>query len=210
MIRVMIADDHELIRDGLKWLINKHPDMDIVCEASTSRDIIPQLKRHDVDVLLLDITMPGGAFLDTMSRISVETPRVKVLVQSVHPEEQYALRALDAGAKGYLNKQHSSDNLASAIQQVHNGGKYITTALAELLVEERNRDGLKPAHTRLTSREYEILCLLGSGKRIADIAADLSLSPKTVSTHQANILKKMKFRGVGDLIRYTLEYKLVL
>ena len=206
MIRVMIADDHSLIREGLNWVISQNPDIEIVCEAASGTEIMPLLKKNDVDILVLDISMPGSNFLDTMRRIQTKLSDIKVLVLSTHPEESYALRAIDAGAKGYLTKRHSSEELAKAIRHIYNGKKYITKSLAELLLKERDTDHSKLPHEKLTNREYEILCMLGSGKRIKDIATDLSLSPKTVSAHRSHILKKLNLKTTGSLIRYAIEH----
>jgi DNA-binding NarL/FixJ family response regulator len=206
MIRVMIADDHSLIREGLNWVISQNPDIEIVCEAASGTEIMPLLKKNDVDILVLDISMPGSNFLDMMHRIYAELPDVKVLVLSTHPEENYALRAIDAGAKGYLTKRHSSEELAKAIRHIYRGDRYITKSLAELLLKERDTDHSKLPHEKLTNREYEILCMLGSGKQIKDIATDLSLSPKTVSAHRSNMLEKLNLKTTGDLIRYAVEH----
>lgn len=206
MIRIMIADDHALVREGLTWVIGQNPDIEIVCEATNGMEIMPLLRKNDVDILLLDITMPGGKFLDTMKRICAELPDIKVLVLSAHPEESYALRAIDAGAKGYLNKAHSSEELAEAIRRIYNGSKYITNSVADILLQERDKDHSKPTHETLTNREYEILCMLGSGKRFKDIATLLSLSPKTVSAHRTHILGKLNLKTTGELIRYAVEH----
>jgi DNA-binding NarL/FixJ family response regulator len=206
MIRVMIADDHSLIREGLNWVISQSTDIEIVCEAASGTEIMPLLKKNDVDILVLDISMPGSNFLDTMRRIQTELSDIKVLVLSTHPEESYALRSIDAGAKGYLTKRHSSEELAKAIRHIYNGKKYITTSLAELLLKERDTDHSKLPHEKLTNREYEILCMLGSGKQIKDIATDISLSPKTVSAHRSHILKKLNLKTTGSLIRYAIEH----
>ena len=206
MIRVMIADDHSLIREGLNWVISRNPDIEIVCEAASGTEIMPLLKKNDVDILVLDISMPGSNFLDTMRRIQTELSDIKVLVLSTHPEESYALRAIDAGAKGYLTKRHSSEELAKAIRHIYRGNRYITQTLAELLLKERDTDHTKLPHEKLTNREYEILCMLGSGKRLKDIATVLSLSPKTVSAHRSHILEKLNLKTTGDLIRYAIEH----
>jgi DNA-binding NarL/FixJ family response regulator len=208
MIRVMIADDHSLIREGLNWVISQSTDIEIVCEAASGTEIMPQLRKNDVDVLLLDISMPGSNFLDTMHRIYAELPDVKVLVLSTHPEESYALRSIDAGAKGYLTKRHSSEELAKAIRHIYRGNRYITKTLAELLLKERDTDHTKLPHEKLTNREYEILCMLGSGKRLKDIATELSLSPKTISAHRSHILEKLNLKTTGELIRYAIEHRI--
>ena len=208
MIRLAIADDHPVVREGLKHLVSDSPNMQIVCEAANGREVIPMLRENQVDILLLDISMPGGKFLDTLQRIHTEKPGVKVLVLSVHPEESYALRAHKAGARGYLTKDHTPEELVAAIHRIHHGGKYISASLAEQLLYENIEVTGETLHERLSNREYEILCMLGSGKRPKDIADDLSISPKTVSAHRKHILEKLKLRSTSELIRYAMEHGL--
>ena len=208
MIRLAIADDHPVVREGLKRLISNNPDMQIVCEAVNSREIAPMLKENQVDILLLDISMPGGKFLDTLQRIRTRTPGVKVLVLSVHPEEKYALRTLKAGGCGYLTKDRSPEELVTAIRRIYQGGKYISASLAEHLLNENIRGAAETPLERLSNREYEILCMLGSGKRPNEIADELSISPKTVSAHRKHILQKLKLESTSELIRYTIEHEL--
>ena len=208
MIRLAIADDHPVVREGLKRLISDSPDMQIVCEAVNGWEVVPMLKENQIDILLLDISMPGGKFLDTLQRIRTETLGVKVLVLSVHPEESYAFRAHKAGAYGYLTKDQSPEELTAAIRRIYRGRKYISAALAEQLLNENIEGAVETPHKRLSNREYEILCMLGAGKRPKDIADDLSLSPKTVSAHRKNILQKLKLESTSELIRYAMEHGL--
>ena len=208
MIRLAIADDHPVIREGLKRLISNSPDMQVVCEAVNSREIVPMLKENQVDILLLDISMPGGKFFDTLQRIRIRTPGVKVLVLSVHPEEKYALRTLKAGGCGYLTKDRSLEELVAAIRRIYQGGKYISASLAEYLLNENIGGTAETPLERLSNREYEILCMLGSGKRPRDIADELSLSPKTVNDHRKHILQKLKLESTSELIRYAIEHGL--
>ena len=209
MINLAIADDHPVVREGLKRLVTETPGIEVVCEAADSREIAPMLKENQVDILLLDISMPGGRFLDTLQRIRTATPAVKVLVLSIHPEGQYALRAHKAGAWGYLSKDRSGEELVKAVQQIHQGRRYISVALAELLLDQNMDGATETALERLSNREYEILCMLGSGMRPKDIATELSLSPKTVSAHRKNILQKLALESTPELIRYAIEQGLV-
>jgi len=205
MIRLAIADDHPVVREGLKRLISSCNDMQIVGEAAHSSEIIPLLEQNDIDILLLDISMPGGTFLETLKRVRNQFPDIKILVLSVHPEENYALRAYKAGASGYLTKEHSPEELADAIHRINRGERYISSYLAEQLLNNDAKKDIEHSHEKLSNREYEILCMIGSGKRLTDIADDLSLSPKTISAHRSHILKKLKLNSTSELIRYALE-----
>lgn len=206
MIRLAIADDHPVVREGLKQLVNGYQDMQIIAEAVNGTEILPLLRQHEVDILLLDISMPGGKFLDTMQRIRDEMPETKILVLSVHPEENYALRAYKAGASGYLTKEHSPEELADAIRRIYRGEKYISSFLAEELLKDHGQRNAELPHERLSNREYEILCMIGAGKRLKDIAAELFLSPKTVSAHRSHILEKLNLKTTSELVRYVLEH----
>jgi len=206
MIRLVIADDHPVVREGLKRLVSENGDMTIVAEAVDATQVLQQLRTTEADVLLLDISMPGGNFLETMRSLRAEFPHVRVLVLSVHPEEIYAIRAFKAGAFGYLTKGHSREELAEAIRAVYHGRKYITTFLADHLLQYHNPAGKASAHEKLTNREHQILALLGAGMRLKDIADELSLSPKTVSAHRSKLLEKLNLKTTGELIRYALEH----
>lgn len=192
MIKAMIADDHKMFREVLSVLFSQLPDMKIACEATNGNEIITQLKQHDVDIVLLDITLPGNEFLTTMHRIDTEVPCTKVLVLTVHSEEVYALRALKAGARGFLTKQCSAENLADAIRQIHTEGTHITKTLAKLLLENQDNGDLRPVRQRLTVSENKTLHLLVNGEQVSDIANQLSLSPETVHAHKAGILRKIR------------------
>jgi len=159
-----------------------------------------------IDVVLLDVSMPGPGFLETLKRIKTERPDVKVLVLSVHPEDQYAVHALRAGASGYLTKDHSATELSEAIRKVHEGRRHLTEALQDRLAE--SLDGDKPLHELLSSREFQVFCMIGSGKSVTDIAEELELSPKTVSTYRARILDKTKLPGNAAVIRYAIQHGL--
>jgi len=209
MIKVLIADDHPIVREGLKRILNDCPDMRIVGEAGDGRETIKRALDTEADVLLLDISMPGPGFLETLGRVRSERPALRVLVLSVQPEENYAVRALAAGAAGYLTKERSPGELAQAIRRVRNGRKYVTASLAEALADRIGTGGERAPHERLSNREYEIFCRLGTGKSVTAIAAEMTLSAKTVSTYRARILDKMGLASNAEIIRYALEHSLV-
>ncbi len=210
MIRLLIADDHPVVRQGLRRIVDDCPDMTVIGELQDGDQVLAILQTSDADVLLLDISMPGLGFLELMKRIRRAWPRLKVLVLSVHPEDQYAVRALRAGAVGYLTKSHSPEELAEAIRHIYRGGRYVTPTLAEKLAFELHPEADRAAHESLSDREYQVLCLVGAGRSLKEIAAELAVSPKTVSTYRARILKKTQLGSTAGLIRYAVEHKLVL
>ena len=205
MIQLIIADDHPIVREGLKRIITEYSDMHLVSEVADGNEVLAQCREHDVDVLLLDISMPGPGFLNTLQRIGEVHPDVRVLVLSTHPEDQYAVRALKAGAAGYLTKNHTPEELADAIRHVYNGRKYVSPIVAEELVSQLNSGKELQLYKNLSDREYQILCMMGSGKQLNKIASSLSLSPKTISTYRNRILDKLKLKTTGELIRYAVE-----
>ena len=210
MIRLLIADDHPIVREGLKRIIAECPDMELVGEAMDGDQALEQTAAAaGVDVLLLDVSMPGPGFLETMRRLRKEHPDVRVLVLSVHSEDQYAVRALRLGASGYGTKDHSPDELAGAIRRAFRGGKYVTDSLAERLAFELETDRDMLPHALLSDREYQVLCKLGSGTSVKETAVELGLSPKTVSTYRTRVLAKMNLKTNAELIRYVLRHGLV-
>lgn len=209
MIRLLIADDHPIVREGLKRIVAECPDMKLVGEAVDGDETLAQCAAHKPDVLLLDVSMPGPGFLETMRGLKKEHPGVRVLVLSVHSEDQYAVRALRLGASGYLTKDHSPTELAGAIRRAYRGGKYVTDSLAERLAFELEADRDLSPHAMLSDREYQVLCKLGSGTSVKETAAELGLSPKTVSTYRTRVLAKMKLKTNAELIRYVLRHGLV-
>jgi Response regulator containing a CheY-like receiver domain and an HTH DNA-binding domain len=204
-IRLLIADDHAIIREGLKLIIEAHPDMHIVGEARNGDEVLSQIKTNIIDVLLLDISMPGLEFLSIMQYLKEAYPGIKILVLSVHPEEHYAVRVLRAGARGYIEKSHSMEELLKAIRLISKGHTYITPRLAEKLLLKVNPDTAQPVHDKLSDREFQIFLLISAGNTVKDIASLLSLNPKTVSTYRARILEKMGFKNNSELIRYSIE-----
>lgn len=208
MIGLLIADDHAIVREGLKRIAADCGDINVVDEAADAKEVLDKIGRDDVDVLLLDVSMPGPGFIETMRRIRSKHPKLPVLVLSVHPEEQYAIRTLKAGASGYLTKDYSPQELTKAIRQVHSGRKYVTSVLAEKLANELDSDGEKPPHEVLSERELQVFVKLGSGKSISEIAESLHLSPKTVSTYRTRIMEKMHFKNNAEIIRYAVNHSL--
>jgi len=205
VIRIVIADDHPIVRAGFRQLVAEDPQLRVVAEAGDTAELLTVLAAHDADVVLLDISMPGIAFLELVQRIRATRPHARILVVSMHPEDQVAVRAIEAGADGYVMKTQSADELVGAIRKVHAGGKHVGPALAERLAAElaARRDGR--ARRDLSAREREILMLLGSGKSLKEIGARLTLSPKTVSTYRSRILTKLALKTNADLVRYVIE-----
>ncbi len=208
MIRVLIADDHPVVREGLKRIVADCSDMQVVGEADNGDAVVAQSRSAGADVLLLDISMPGPGFVETMRRLRKAPGGPRVLVLSVHPEDQFAVRAIRMGAVGYLTKDRSPEELAQAIRRVYGGGRYITASLAESLVFQLVTQA-EPPHAALSEREFQVLCKLGSGKSVRDVAGELGLSPKTVSTHRARIAKKLGLTKIVELVRYAIEHNLI-
>lgn len=208
MIQLMIADDHPVVREGLKRIVADQDDMTVVAEAISGDEVLEKIHDPQVQLLLLDISMPGPGFLETLKRVKTVRADMPVLVLSVHSEDQYALRALKAGASGYLSKDHSPEQLADAIRKVAGGGRFISSSLAEKLAFDlEGKD--EPLHRSLSDREYQFLVKLAGGSSLKEIAEELALSPKTVSTYRARVLEKMNLRTNAELIRYALDHDLV-
>jgi len=209
MIRLIIADDHTLVRKGLKQLILESPDISVVDEAKDGREVIKKLETSQYDMVLMDISLPGRSGLDVLKQIKEFKPDLPVLMLSMHPEEQYAVRSIRAGASGYLTKESAPAELLSAIHKVAAGGKYITSTLAEKLAVEIERKTDAVLHETLSDREYQILCMMASGKTVKEVAEILSLSVKTISTHRAHILQKMGMKNNAQLTHYAIKHGLV-
>lgn len=210
MIRILIADDHPLVRAGLRNVLKEESDMSIVAEASDAQELLDLVKRQKTDVVLLDISMPGRSGLDILQELKHDQPKLPVLVFSMHPEDRYALRALRGGAAGYMTKESPPAELVKAIRKVVGGGKYVSPPLAEKLafgLESGTID--RPLHESLSDREFQVMCMIASGKTISDIADELSLSISTVNTYRARILEKMHMNTNSDLTRYSLENRLI-
>lgn len=209
-IRILIADDHAIVREGLKQILADTKDMVVAGDAENGNDAIKLARRGDSDVLLLDISMPDKSGIEVLKQVKKESPRIAVLMLSMHREDQYAIRSLKAGASGYLNKQSAPAELVDAIRQVAAGRKYISPALAQELanqVGDENRE--TPPHETLSDREYQTLIMIASGKTVSDIAAELTLSVKTISMYRSRLLQKMKMRHNAELTHYAIKNHLV-
>lgn len=204
MIRVLLADDHNLVREGIKQLLSAAADIRVEAEAANGDEALARVKAIEFDVAVLDMSMPGLAGIDLIKRVKAERPKLRVLVLSMHGEHQYAARALKAGASGYLTKDAASAQLVGAIRKIAAGGMHITEAVAAQLVTGGATTDAPP-HTRLSDREFEVFRHLVSGKGVTEIADRLNLSVKTVSTHKTHVLQKMDMQGTAELVRYALE-----
>ena len=208
MIRVLIADDHPIVREGLRRIAADQPGITVVAEAADANQALARVGDTAIDVVLLDVSMPGPSFIEVLQTVRRDHPSIKVLVLSVHPEDQWAVRALRAGAAGYLTKDHSPEQLIEAIRRVCRGGKYVSPALAEKLAIGLEAGGVAAPHEALSDREYEVLRALGSGLSVKEVAERLKLSSKTVSTYRTRILEKMQVSGNADLVRYVRDHGL--
>lgn len=210
MIKVLIADDHAVVRSGLKQILDEtEGEIRVEGEATNGREVLEKIQAREWDVLVLDITMPGRSGLDILKDIRQIKPSLPVLILSMHAEEQFATRMLKAGASGYLNKESAPEELVKAIRKVQSGGKYVSATQAERMVAELTGDSNKQPHELLSDREYEILCLIASGKTATQIAKELSLSVKTVSTYRSRILEKMNLSTNAQLTHYAIKNGLV-
>jgi two-component system invasion response regulator UvrY len=205
MIRVLLVDDHSIVRDGLKRILAATTDLQVAGEAASGEAALALVKANDYDVAMLDMSMPGLSGIDLIKRLKLEKPKLRILVLSMHGEQQYAARALKAGAAGYLNKDSASDQLLSVLRKLAAGGVHIGDAAAASLLQS----GGKPAHEALSNREFEVLRLLVEGLGPTEIGERLHLSVKTVSTHKTRILEKLNVRSTAELVRYALENRLV-
>ena len=208
-IRIFIADDHPIVRQGLRRIVEADAGMVISGEADGAAALLAGLETSATDLVLLDVSMPGGLFLDTLRELRTRHPTIRVLALSVHPEDEWAVRALRAGASGYLTKDHSPDQLLDAIRRVYRGGKYVSPTLAEQLAKHLDAGGQRPPHELLSDREFEVMRRLGSGLTVSQIASELALSAKTVSTYRTRILEKMAVTTNADLVRYAAGYGLI-
>ena len=208
MLKILIADDHPIVRQGLKQIISEIPDMVVADEATDGWEVLSKIRNGNYDVVVLDITMPGKDGMDVLTQLKYEKPELPVLMVSMHPEEQFAIRALRAGASGYLTKESAPDELVTAIWKVSAGGRYVTPSLAEKLAFMVQKVEQLP-HETLSDREYQVMRLIASGKTITDIAQELSLSVKTISTYRTRILEKMRLENNAELIHYAIQNHLV-
>lgn len=209
MIKILIADDHAIVREGLKQIVAETSDMIVADEACTGHEVLDKVRDKQYDVVVLDISMPGGDGLNILKQIKKEMPQLSVLVLSIHPEEQYAVRVLKAGAAGYLTKESAPDELITAIRRVSTGRRYVSYSLAEKLALDLVRDKEKPLYETLSDREYQVMRLIASGKKVKEIAEELCLSVKTISTYRSRILEKMGMKSNAELMHYAIKEGLV-
>ena len=207
-IRVLIADDHAIVRQGLRQILSDTADLTVAGEAENGVQAVQLVRSGEWDVVLMDVSMPDRNGIDALKLIKKEFPRLPVLILSMYPEEQYAIRALKAGAAGYLTKQSAPELLVTAIRQVASGKKYVSPSLAEELANAIGDDSERPPHEKLSDREYQTLCMIASGKTPAEIAEALNLSVKTVSVYRARLLEKMNLRNNAELTHYGLKHGL--
>jgi DNA-binding NarL/FixJ family response regulator len=205
MIRVLIADDHNIVRDGLKRILAATPDLQVAAEASSGDEALAAVKANDYDVAMLDMSMPGLSGIDLIKRLKLEKPKLRILVLSMHGESQYAARALKAGAAGYLSKDSAAEVLLGALRKIAAGGVHVGDAAAASLLQA----GDKPPHESLSDREFEVMRLLVEGLGPTEIGERLHLSVKTVSTHKTRILEKLGLGSTAELVRYAMEHRLV-
>ncbi|MFP4526990.1 MAG: response regulator [Candidatus Kapaibacterium sp.] len=208
MIDIIIADDHAIVRRGLRQIVEETADMRVSAEAADGNELLEKLRSNPADVAILDITMPGKGGLETLMDMKSIWPSIPVLVLSVHPEEQYAMRVLKAGAAGYINKESAANELISAIRKVHSGGRYISSALAEKIAFDYHRREKLP-HEYLSDREFQVMIMLARGNSPTSISEELNISIKTVSTYRSRILDKMQLRSNADLTHYCLKNNLI-
>jgi len=209
MIKVLIADDHTVVRQGLKQILSDDPQLTVVGEAADGNEVLAALETLSVDALVLDITMPGRNGLDVLKEVKRKRPTLPVLVLSMHPEDQFAIRILRAGAAGYITKESAPEELVGALRKVCSGGKYVSPQLAEKLAVFIEDKTTRPPHEKLSDREFEVLRMLALGKTVTEVAEELLLSVKTVSTYRSRVLEKMKMTSNADLTRYALQNELM-
>jgi two-component system invasion response regulator UvrY len=209
MIRILIVDDHVVVRDGVKKIFDEKPDEAVFGEASTVQEALTLVRERNWDVVLLDISLGQRSGLEVLQEVKQLRPKLPVLILSMHAEEQYARRAFKAGAAGYITKDSSRTELVTALNKVLAGGRYVSSTLAEKLVFDMARHPDGPPHEVLSTREFEVLCLLASGKTVGEVATLLSLSDRTISTYRARILEKMDMKTNAELTHYAIKNSLV-
>ena len=208
MIRIIIVDDHPVVRRGLKQILHEEPDVKVVGEAESAQEALKIIRTIDCDAVVLDISLPGASGVEILKQLKYEYKKLPVLILSVHPEEQYAVRVMKAGASGYLTKESAPEELVKAIRKIISGGKYISSSFAERLIMDIDASG-KPRHEKLSDREFEIMRMIAQGKAIKKIAEELYLSEKTVSTYRTRLLEKMNMTTNAEIISYALENELI-
>ncbi|HEX9673920.1 MAG TPA: response regulator transcription factor, partial [Burkholderiales bacterium] len=209
MIRVLLADDHAIVRAGLKEILADTGDITVAGEATNGQEVMERVRGQDYDVAVLDMSMPGRSGIELIKQVKDEKPRLRILILTMHSEQQYAVRALKAGASGFLTKEAAAEQLVAAIRKIAGGGAYVSPETAERLVLDAAPRAEAAPHTLLSDREFQVLQMIAGGKTVGEIAKKLSLSVKTVSTHKTRILHKMGLTNQAELIRYALEHKLL-
>jgi DNA-binding NarL/FixJ family response regulator len=209
MIRALVADDHAVVRRGLKELLTESREVAVMGEAATAQEVMDQVRRGRWDVVVLDLNLPDRSGLDVLRELKQERPQLPVLILTICSEDQFAIRALRAGASGYLTKESAPEELVDAVRRVVRGGKYISPALAERLALWVGADGERPPHETLSDREFQVFRLLASGRTVSQAAESLHLSVKTVSTYRARLLEKMNMKTNAELTLYAVRNSLV-
>jgi DNA-binding NarL/FixJ family response regulator len=209
MTRILVADDHPVVRKGLKQILTEAPDMEVGGEASTGQEALDKVRAEGWDVVILDISMPGKSGLEVLKQLKRERPGLPVLVLSMHPEDQYAVRALRAGASGYMTKDSAPDELVRGVRKIVQGGKYVSPQLAEKLALDLGTGSQQAPHETLSDREFQVMRLIAAGKTVTEIGEELALSTKTISTYRARVLEKMRMSNNAELIHYAVRNGLV-
>ena len=208
-IRVLLADDHLMFREGVKEVLSHTPDIVVTNEAGNAQEVLDKMHNVDFDVIVLDISMPGRNSIDILKQLKQMKPHLQLLILSMYPEDQYAYRAIRAGASGYLTKSKATKELIEAIRKVASGRKYISPEVAEQLAIDLERDFNGPLHRRLSDREYEVMCMIASGKTVKQIAEELALSVSSISTLRARMLRKLEMRTNAEVTHYAIKHNLV-
>lgn len=209
MIRALLADDHRLVREGLKQLLSEAPGIIVAAEAANSQEVMEKVRTEEIDVVLLDISMPGRSGLEVLKELKRIRPNLPVLMVTMYPEKEYAVRALKTGAAGYLTKSCAPDELITAVRRVTSGGRYVSPSVAEVLAVELQEGVEKPRHELLSNRELQVMLMIARGKTVGEIAVDMCLSAKTVSTYRTRILDKLKLSNNAEIARYAIKEGLV-
>jgi len=209
MIKILIADDHAIVREGLKQIVAEESDMEVTGEAANADEVFEILRTNNFDIAIIDINMPGKSGLDLLKDLKVQLPKLPLLILSMYGEEQYGIRALKAGASGYLRKASAPNELVVAIRKIVSGGKYINQQLAENLADTVDKSYIKLPHENLSDREYEVMCKITSGESAEQISDDLSISIHTFYTYRNRILEKMKMKSNVELTQYVINNKLI-
>lgn len=208
-IRILIVDDHSVVRQGMKHILSQTHDMVVVGEAENGNQALEQVEKIEIDVILMDIEMPGKSGWDTMLQLKAMHPNIRVIILSIFPEDHYGVRLLKAGAWGYLTKQSAPEQMVEAIRKVARGSRFISPALSEKLLYDLDRDKEKAPHEHLSEREFQVFCMLASGKKPSAIAEELGVGVNTISTHKARILEKMNMNSMVELVHYALKNGLI-